>query len=87
VLSASITRVRGTSGAIPLAAAYDTNERTWNPPMPLLFQRVIALENRPIPAQGVREAIRGVLAASGITGIDGKPPTVSSTGCPRTSPS
>jgi integrase len=75
VLSAIITRVRGTSGAVPLTAAYDTNERTWNPPMPLLFQRVIALENRPVPAQGVREAIRGVLAASGITGTDGKPLT------------
>jgi integrase len=73
VLSAIITRVRGADGAIPLVAAYDINERTWSPPMPLLFQRVIALERRPIPAEGIRVVIRGALAASGITGTDGRP--------------
>ena len=41
--------------------------------MPLLFQRVIGLENRPIPADGIRTLIHGALAASGITGTDGKP--------------
>ena len=41
--------------------------------MPLLFQRVIGLENRPIPADGIRDLLRGALAASGITGTDGKP--------------
>ena len=41
--------------------------------MPLLFQRVIGLENRPIPADGIRDLIHGALAASGITGTDGKP--------------
>ena len=60
-------------GAVPLAAAYDTHECTWNPPMPLLFQRVIGLENRPIPAEGIRDLLRGALAASAITGADGKP--------------
>ena len=34
VLSAVITRVRGSDGAVPAAAAYDSRERTWNPPMP-----------------------------------------------------
>ena len=48
-LSAIITRVRSSDGAIPLVASYDTHECTWNPPMPLLFQRVIGLENRPGP--------------------------------------
>ena len=41
--------------------------------MPLLFQRVIGLENRPIPADGIRDLLTGALAASGITGTDGKP--------------
>ena len=41
--------------------------------MPLLFQRRIGLENRPIPVAGIREALRSVLAASGITGADGRP--------------
>jgi integrase len=73
VLSAVITRVRGTSGTIPLVAAYDIHERTWNPPMPLLFQHVVSLDNRPIPASGIRELINGALTAAGITGTDGKP--------------
>ncbi len=73
VLSAVITRVRGSDGAVPLVAAYDTHECTWNPPMPLLFQRVIGLENRPVPAEGIRDLLRGALAVSGITGTDGKP--------------
>ena len=73
VLSAVITRVRGSDSAVPAAAAYDSREHTWNPPMPLLFQRVIGLENRPIPGDGIRDLIRGALAASGITGTGGKP--------------
>jgi hypothetical protein len=43
--------------------------------MPLLFQRRIGLENRPIPAEGIRGLLVGALAASGITGTDGKPLT------------
>ncbi|UQX09888.1 site-specific integrase [Candidatus Mycobacterium methanotrophicum] len=73
VLSAIITRIRGADGAVPLVTAYDPHEHTWNPPMPLLFQRVIGLENRPIPADGIRDLIHAALAASGITGTNGKP--------------
>jgi integrase len=73
VLSAVITRVRGSDGTVPLAAAYDPHERIWNPPMPLLFQRVIGLENRPIPIVGIRGLLHGALTGSGITGTDGKP--------------
>ena len=43
--------------------------------MPLLFQRVVGLENRPISADGIRHLLTGALAASGITGTDGKPLT------------
>jgi integrase len=74
-LSAIITRVRGASGTVPLTPAYDPHERTWKPPMPLLFQRVVGLENRPISADGIRHLLTGALAASGITGTDGKPLT------------
>ena len=74
-LSAIITRVRGTSGTVPLTPAYDPHERTWKPPMPLLFQRVVGLENRPISADGSADLLTGALAASGITGTDGKPLT------------
>jgi hypothetical protein len=41
--------------------------------MPLLFQRLDGLERQPIAAGGIRDLIRGALAASGITGTDGKP--------------
>jgi len=73
VLSAVITRARAADGAIPLVAAYDINERTWNPPMPLLFQRLNGLQRQPIAAGGIRDLIRGALASSAITGTDGKP--------------
>jgi integrase len=73
VISAIITRIRGDDGAVLLVASYDAHECTWNPPMPLLFQRVIGLESRPIPAGGIRTLIHEALAASGITGTDGKP--------------
>ena len=43
--------------------------------MPPLFQRRIGLENRPISADGIRHLLTGALAASGITGTDGKPLT------------
>jgi integrase len=74
-LSAIITRVRAASGTVPLTPAYDPRERTWKPPMPLLFQRVAGLENRPISADGIRRLLTGALAASRITGTDGKPLT------------
>jgi integrase len=72
-LSAIITRVRGTDGTVPLAPVYDTHERTWNPPMPLLFQRRIGLEDRPISGGCIRILVRDALAATAITGTDGKP--------------
>lgn len=50
VLSAIVCRIRNAGGAVPLVVAYDQYEKTWNPPMPLLFQRTVALENRPIPS-------------------------------------
>jgi hypothetical protein len=41
--------------------------------MPLLFQRRIGLENRPITGATIRDLIREALSATGITGTDGKP--------------
>ena len=60
VLSAVITRIRGTGPAVPLVAAYDDHERVWLPPAPVLFQRRIGAENRAIPAATIRK----LLAAS-----------------------
>ena len=61
------------TATVPLAAAYDTHERTWNPPMPLLFQRLDGLEDRPIAIGSIRDLLTDALAAAGITGTDGKP--------------
>jgi integrase len=73
VLSAVITRIRGTSHAVPLVAAYDDHERLWLPPAPVLFQRRIGAENRAIPAHTIRKILTAALARTGLTGSAGAP--------------
>ncbi len=73
VLSAIICRVRGESQTVPLVVAYDEHERTWLPPMPLLFQRRFGAEHRPIAPQAIRDLLGRVVQRTGITGRDGKP--------------
>ena len=73
VLSAVITRIRGGSGAVPLVVAYDDNEKLWNPPMPLLFQRRLRAEDRPISAQAIRELLNYALDESGLADASGQP--------------
>jgi hypothetical protein len=73
VLSAIISRIRGTSHAVPLVAAYDDHERLWLPPAPVLFQRRIGAENRAIPAATVRKILTAALARTGLTGPAGAP--------------
>ncbi|MFD3596766.1 tyrosine-type recombinase/integrase [Nocardia sp. NPDC058640] len=75
VLSAIICRVRNDDGSVPLVVAYDHHEKIWNPSMPLLFQRAVSLEARPIPISGIRELLTGALTRSGITDASGKPLT------------
>jgi hypothetical protein len=73
VLSAIITRIREPSGAVPLIAAYDDHERLWLPPAPVLFQRRVGSENRPIPAATIRKLLAAALARTGLTGPTGEP--------------
>jgi hypothetical protein len=73
VLSAIVCRIRGRTSAIPLVPSYDTHEKTWNPPMPLLFQRAISAEHRPISDSALREILQQALAGAGIRGHDGQP--------------
>ena len=61
VLAAVIHRIRGRDGALGCVASYDSHERVWNPPMPLLFQRRFGIEHRAIPAATLREWISGAL--------------------------
>ena len=73
VLSAIICRIRDGNGAVPLVVAYDIHERTWNPPMPLLFQRRMRMENRPIPMATIRDLLDTALAGTGLTDAAGQP--------------
>jgi Phage integrase family len=73
VLSAIITRIRGTGPAVPLVAAYDDHERVWLPPAPVLFQRRIGAENRAIPAATIRKLLAAALARTGLTDPAGAP--------------
>jgi integrase len=73
VLAAVITRARRHDGALDCVAAYDSHERVWNPPMPLLFQRRFGLEHRAIPAATIREWINGALDGAGVLDAAGQP--------------
>ncbi|MET7729546.1 tyrosine-type recombinase/integrase [Streptomyces mirabilis] len=73
VLSAIISRVRGSKPTLPLVVSYDIHERVWNPPMPLLFQQRHGVENRPITIHTVRALLNATLAATGLTDGSGRP--------------
>ncbi|MFI5783809.1 tyrosine-type recombinase/integrase [Nocardia sp. NPDC051570] len=73
VLSAVLQRVRGADGMVPMVAAYDRHERTWSPPMPLLFQRRTGSEIRGIPASTVKQLLNKLLDATGLTDATGQP--------------
>ncbi len=73
ILSAIVSRLRRSSGAIPLVASYDVREKVWNPPMPLLFQRAIGTEQRAFTPSAIRKLLINALAATGLTDTDGEP--------------
>ena len=54
VLSAIILRVSDGTGTVPLVPSYDTHERVWSAPAPLLFQRRLNTETRVIADSMVR---------------------------------
>ena len=72
VLSAIIPRVRGSDGAVPLVAAYDTTSASGT----RRCRCCSSADRRGAPAhprRGIRDLLHVALAASGITGTDGKP--------------
>ena len=74
VLSTIISRIRGNAAAVPLVSAYDGRERLWAPPAPLLFQRRIGPENRPIAVGSVGTLLTDALAHTGLLDLaDGQP--------------
>jgi integrase len=72
VLAAVINRIRGRDGAVRAVPSYDTHERVWNPPMPLLFQRPFGVEHRAITAHCIRDWIASGLEGTGVTDAAGQ---------------
>lgn len=75
VLSVILRRSRDHDGAVPLVVAYDIHERTWNPPMPLLFQHRVGMENLPFGTAAIRRLVKAALNGTGLTDAAGKPLT------------
>ena len=74
VLAAIIARLRDSTGAVPLVAAYDRRERLWSLPAPLLFQRRIGTEHRAIAMGAVGKLLSAALVHSGLVDpADGQP--------------
>jgi len=73
VLAAIIHRVRDDTGAVPLVVAYDVHEREFTPAMPVLFQRHVGADNRPISAATIRRWINCALDGTGLTDASGQP--------------
>jgi hypothetical protein len=73
VLSAIVCRIRGTQPDVPLVVSYDQNERVYNPPMPLLFQWMCRLENRPVGQTVLRGYLDHALTGIGVKDASGTP--------------
>jgi integrase len=73
VLAAIIHRVRDDTGAVPLVVAYDVHECEFTPPMPVLFQRHVGTDNRPVSAAVIRRWINDALDGTGLTDASGQP--------------
>lgn len=73
VLAAVVTRSRTADGSLPLVVAYDPQEKVWNPPMPLLFQRAIGNERRAITPTFISKLCINATLAAGITDVEGNP--------------
>ncbi len=73
VLAAIITRIREPDGSLGCVTSYDSHERIWNPPMPLLFQRRFSIEQRAIPGGTIREWLQQSFDGTGVTDAGGRP--------------
>ncbi|WP_199745496.1 site-specific integrase [Amycolatopsis sp. WAC 04182] len=72
VLSATISRVRGSDGAVPLVPFWDRLEKVWLPPAPLLFQWYSNGEHRAVSVKTIRAAISEIWTDVGMTDAAGQ---------------
>lgn len=73
VLATILQRIRNPDGSVPLVIAYDSHERVWNPPIPLLFQHRVRMENTPFGAAAIRRLLNTALAGTRLTDASGQP--------------
>jgi len=73
VLATTIARIRRSDGAVGCVASYDSHERVWNAPMPLLFQRRFGPAPRAIPGGTLRDWIGRAFDGTGVTDTTGQP--------------
>jgi len=73
VLSAIISRIRTPTGAVPLVPAYDHSERTWLPPMALLFQHVIGGDRHAFHPGAIYQILGRTLNDGALTDAAGQP--------------
>ena len=67
VLAAILQRIRNPDGTVPLVVTYD-RERVWNPPMPVLFQHRLGMENRPLTVGVIQVLLRAAFTGTGPSG-------------------
>jgi integrase len=72
VLATILQRVRTADGSVPLVAVYG-RDRVWSPPMPLLFQHRVGMENRPFAPQAIEGLLRKALTWAGLKDASGAP--------------
>ena len=72
VLTAIISRVRGSSQHLPLVTRYDHAERLHSPPLPFLFQRPWGLSNHIMTHHKVRTLLDATVEAAGLVTASGQ---------------
>ncbi|MBF6302667.1 site-specific integrase [Nocardia amamiensis] len=73
VLSTIIARVRQKDGTIPSVPFYDTAERVWAAPAPLLFQWDSAGNKKVIASSTIRKGIKEIFEATDLKDTEGEP--------------
>ena len=73
VLAAIVARVGGSDGIIPLVTSYDSLEKRWRPPLPLLFQHYLGNEQRPATRNLVTRLLSEALDGLRVMTSDGQP--------------
>ncbi len=63
-LAAILQRIRTPAGTVPLVVTYDRG-RVWNPPMPVLFQHRLGMEDRPLTVSVIRVLLRAAFTGTG----------------------